>query len=288
MSKKALIFGIVVTFLLSNCSGRYEEEAQGYVEGDYTYMATSVSGILKQRLVDKGYRVKKGQLLFVLEEQPESDVYAAAVENLNQAVSSRDAIVANLAYAKITYERNRILVPKGAIQQSALDNAKSNYDALIAQLAQANANIASLTATLAQAKWTKEQKRIYAPKDGIIFDTYFRYGEYTIANQPILALLAPEDIKAIFYVNEKRLGSLRLNDKIKVRCDGCEESYSARISFISPSAEYTPPVIYSTETNEKLVYRIEAMFSPNDAYNMHPGQPINVTYSLTRRDEHGN
>jgi len=63
-----------------------------------------------------------------------------------------------------------------------------------------------------------------------------------------------------------------------VQCDQCKDSYAGKISFISPSAEYTPPVIYSTETNEKLIYRIEAEFAPDIAYNMHPGQPVYVTY----------
>ena len=264
---------------ISSCS-RYPHEAQGYIEGRYTYMATSVSGVLKELYVARGTRVKQGQTLFVLEEQPESDAYRAAIENLKQSVAARDAIIANLGYAKITYKRYKILVPKNAIEQAQLDNAKSNYDALNAQLVQANANIASTAATLAQAGWTKDQKIIAAPVDAIVFDTYYRLGEYTQAQQSILSLLAPADIKAIFYVNESVLGRLQLNGKVLVKCDGCKDSYYGRISFISPTAEYTPPVIYSNETNEKLIYRIEAEFAPENAYHFHPGQPVYVTYYL--------
>lgn len=265
-------------FMMSSCSRHPSKEAQGYMEGRYTYMATSVSGVLRQLTVARGSQVKAGQLLFVLEEQPESDAYQAAVENLKNAVAARDATQADLEYARLTFERNKILVPKHAIQQSELDNARSRYESLLAQLAQANANIASSTATLAQAKWTKDQKMIRAPVDAIVFDTYYRIGEYTIANQAILSLLAPADIKAIFYIAQTDLGSVRLNDKVSVRCDGCTKEYTGRISFISPSAEYTPPVIFSNQTNEKLIYRIEAEFAPKDAYQLHPGQPVYVTY----------
>lgn len=272
-----LLIGSII-FLAVGCSRQSTHEAQGYIEGRYTYMATPVSGILRQIFVARGTTVKQGQKLFVLEEQPESDAYDAAVENLKQSINARDAIVANLVYAKLTYERYKILVPKNAIQQSQLDNAKSNYDAMIAQLAQANANIASTTATLAQAKWTKEQKIVYAPVDAIVFDTYYRLGEYTLANQPILSLLAPADIKAIFYIAEADLGNIHLNDDVSVHCDGCNKDYIGHVSFISPTAEYTPPVIFSTETNEKLVFRLEAEFSIQDAMNLHPGQPVTVMY----------
>jgi HlyD family secretion protein len=264
--------------LLTSCSQQSSNKAQGYIEGHYTYIATSVSGVLRQLAVQKGQNVKQGQLLFVLEPQPESDAYTAAVEKLKESTNARDAIVANLAYAKITYERDQILVQKKAIQQSALDDATSTYNATQAQLAQANATIAESTALLAEAKWTSEQKMQYAPVDAVVFDTYYRLGEYTIENQPIISLLAPGNIKAIFYVAESILGRIHLNDKVSVTCAGCQDAgYQGRISFISPAAEYTPPVIYSTETNEKLIYRIEAEFAPQDAALLHPGQPVEVT-----------
>lgn len=264
--------------LMTGCSRHPFQQAQGYIEGRYTYMATSVSGRLKALWVVRGQQVQQGQKLFVLEEQPESDLYLAAVENLKQSISASDSVAANLIFAHQTYQRYKILVPKQAIQQSELDNAQAIYHATLAQLAQANANIASTRAVLAQAKWTKEQKTVYAPIDAIVFDTYYRLGEYTSANQAVLSLLAPSDIKAIFYVSEAYLGGIRLNDPVTVRCDGCQQSYRGRISFISPTAEYTPPVIYSEQTNTKLIYRIEAEFSPSEAMHLHPGQPINVTY----------
>lgn len=267
---------LIATFLVS-CS-RSENKAQGYIEGRYTYMATPVSGVLKQLLVSRGTRVKQGQTLFMLEQRPESDAYQAALENYQQAIASRDQVTANLAYAKLTFERNKVLVPKRAIEQSALDNARANFDATTAQLAGASANIAAAEATLAQADWTQAQKIVYAPVDAIVFDTYYRLGEYTEAGKAILSLLAPADIKVIFYISERELGGIQLNDKVSVHCDACEKIYTGRVSFISPSAEYTPPVIYSTETNEKLVYRIEAEFTPQEAYYLHPGQPVLVTY----------
>lgn len=264
--------------LITSCSREPARVAQGYIEGRYTYMATNVSGRLMTLLVDRGFRIQKGQELFKLELQPESDIFQAAEENLAQALAQKDATIANLTYAKITYERYKVLVVKNAIQQSALDNAKATFDSTQAQLNQAEANIASLKATLAQAKWTMEQKSTFAPFDALVFDTYFRIGEFVPANQAVLSLLVPSDIKVIFYIYEPALGGLRLNDKVTVRCDTCDQAYIGRISFISPTAEFTPPVIYSNETNAKLIFRIEASFDAKDAYHLHPGQPVRVSY----------
>lgn len=273
----AIIVATSLAMLMASCSRPSSHQAQGYIEGRYTYMATSVSGALTTLSVVRGTRVKVGDQLVVLQPRPESDLYDAAVENLKDSMAARNAVAANLQYAKRTYERYKVLVPRNAIQQSALDNAQSIYEATTAQLAQANAHITSVAAVMAQTKWSTEQKILYAPADAIVFDVYYRLGEYTIANQPILSLLAPSDIKVIFYVEEKILGQLKLGDTVTVQCDGCRQSYPAKISFISPSAEYTPPVIYSNETNAKLIYRIEAAFQPSIAYNLHPGQPVAVT-----------
>jgi HlyD family secretion protein len=51
---------------------------------------------------------------------------------------------------------------------------------------------------------------------------------------------------------------------------------SAKITYISNEAEYTPPVIYSNETREKLVFMVEAHPSVADANRLHPGQPVTV------------
>jgi HlyD family secretion protein len=283
MQPKWNFCGVLLLSLLCivSCSRESSREAQGYIEGRYTYMATPVSGVLKKLFVERGANVRKGDMLAALEEQPESDLYDAALENLNQSLSARDAIAANLQYAKITYERYKILVPKGAIQQSQLDNAKSIYQSTVAQLAQANASVTSTAAALAQSKWVKAQKILNAPIDGVVFDTYYRPGEYTIANQPILSLLAPADIKAIFYVNAPELSQMKLGKEISIHCDACTETYTGKISFISPSAEYTPPVIYSNQTNEKLIFRIEAEFAKETAVHLHPGQPVSVTWQIS-------
>lgn len=275
---KLYILVIISAIFIAACSREPQNQAQGYIEGRYTYIATNVSGILRELPVERGTWVKQGQTLFSLEPQPESDIYHASADSLKQSIDARDAIADNLAFAKITYERYKVLVPQRAIPQSQLDSAQSTYYSTVAQLAQANATIASATAALAQAQWTLNQKSMTAPVDAIVFDTYYRIGEYTLANQPIMSLLAPRDIKAIFYVLEPDMNQMKLGDKVSVYCDACKRNYSAVISFISPTAEYTPPLIYSNETSPKLIFRIEAEFAPRDALLFHPGEPVTVTY----------
>lgn len=271
----AIIAAVLISLPLAGCQRPSSSGIQGYIEGRYTYIATSVSGQIRELFVDRGSEVKAGTMLFVLEEQPEKDVQDTAAADLKQAEANRDVILANLYYTKTTYKRNKVLAPQ-AVSQQTLDLSTSDYNANLAQLLQAESNISARTSSLARATWEVEQKFVAAPVNGIVFQKYYRLGEYSEAGKPILSILAPEDIKAIFYVPEPELASIQLNDEIAVRCDECKKSYVGHVSFISPRAEYTPPIIFSDQTNAKLIYRIEARFSAEDAVKMHPGQPVKV------------
>jgi HlyD family secretion protein len=61
-----------------------------------------------------------------------------------------------------------------------------------------------------------------------------------------------------------------------IGCDSCASGLTATVSFIAPQPEYTPPVIYSESTREKLVYLIEAHPTPDQAVQLKPGQPVDV------------
>jgi HlyD family secretion protein len=117
-----------------------------------------------------------------------------------------------------------------------------------------------------------------APRDGQVTDTLYVQGEWVPAGSPVVALLPPANIKVRFFVPEKILGSVKTGQAVSVRCDGCEKPISAHISYISPQAEYTPPVIYSRENRAKLVFLVEARPAPVEAAELHPGQPVEVTF----------
>src|SRR6185503_12984326 len=121
------------------------------------------------------------------------------------------------------------------------------------------------------------QKSVKSPVAGLVQDTYFVDGEWVSANQPVVSLLPPQNIKVRFFVEERRLGSLRTGQAVSVACDGCPAPIAAQVSFISPQAEFTPPVIYSRQERAKLVFLIEARPAASDAVKLHPGQPMEVT-----------
>jgi HlyD family secretion protein len=148
------------------------------------------------------------------------------------------------------------------------------------QIEALEANVQSLEAALAKAEWDLAQKSQIAPQAGLVFDTFYREGEWVSAGRPVIALLPPQNIKVRAFVSETRIAAIHHGDEVKVTVDGLDQPFIGKVSFISPKAEYTPPVIYSQESRDKLVFMIEIVFDTEIAANLHPGQPVDVQFNL--------
>lgn len=253
-----LLFIILLTV---SCSD-HTKSLSGYIEGEYTYISTSIAGTLMQLRVERGQQVQMGELLFVLDPQPEYDILNAA-----QAAVLQNQAEVN--FAKIQLKRQQVLYTKDATDKATVDQAQTNYESKWQLLQSAKAN-------LYQAKWALQQKTVTAPVSSHVFDTFYRVGEKVPANNPVLALLTPSNIRVIFFVPEKILSQIKVGQQISFSCDSCQHATKATISYISPQAEYTPPIIYSKDTREKLVFLVRANMPAAVAQEFHPGQPIEV------------
>jgi HlyD family secretion protein len=112
----------------------------------------------------------------------------------------------------------------------------------------------------------------------LVFDTLYREGEWVAAGRPVVMLLPPENIKVRAFVPETRIAAITTGAPVRVTVDGVSEAFAGRVSYISPRAEFTPPVIYSRESRAKLVFMIEAVFDPEVARKLHPGQPVDLRF----------
>uniref|UniRef100_UPI0005702C6C HlyD family secretion protein n=1 Tax=Verrucomicrobium sp. BvORR106 TaxID=1403819 RepID=UPI0005702C6C len=142
-------------------------------------------------------------------------------------------------------------------------------------IAAAQSGVKAARDQLAGAEWRLKEKSQASPATGRVEDTLYEAGEWIPAGTPVVTLLPPENVKIRFYVPETRLARLAKGSSVEIRMDGAT-SVQATVSFVSNQAEYTPPVIYSREIREKLVFLCEARPKPEDAAKLHPGQPVEV------------
>jgi HlyD family secretion protein len=309
-----IVFLFAAVAFCAGCSQRPSNVFQGYIEGEYVYLAAPLSGMLTNLAVARGDTVKAGQLLFELERQSEAAALDQASQNLAQAgaqladlqkglrPSEIDSLAAQLDRARATlnlseneFARRQKLGGSDVISQEELDQARAQRDADQAQVAQLAADLATARlggredairaaqdavgaqqAALDKAKWSFDQKQQFAPADAAVHDTLYRPGEYVAAQSPVVVLLPPGNIKVRFFVPQSVLPQVKPGETVSVLPDGAPKPIDATVNYLSTQAEYTPPVIFSRETRANLVFMIEATFSPADAANLRPGQPVDV------------
>ena len=283
--KYALLFASLL--LLASCEKKPDDAWLGYAEGDEALIAAPQAGWVTEMKVQRGQVVHRGDLLFVLDDTREKasrDQAAASLQGaraaLAQARSSLAQEQANLAYTRTQLGRQDRLAQDGVgtpTQRDAARNAFGQSQARIgqlqAQIAQMQAQIAQTEAGLGSASYSLSQRQVVSETEGPVQDINFRQGEYVPASTPVLSILPPANIFVRFFVPEGQLSRIRLGQKVRISCDGCQP-VEAQVSFIAAQQEFTPPVIFSNESREKLVFKLEAR--AQGGLKLHPGQPVEV------------
>jgi HlyD family secretion protein len=308
-------FGVLLAALIAGCSSDKPVAYQGYVEGDYVYIASPVGARLKKLLVQQGQTVEADTRLFELDAEPETAAKEQAEAQLGAAQAQLSdlklgkrnpelaVVQAQLAQAKAAEEqalqqvkRDEAQLAAGGIPRAQLEDSRANEAIKAArvrelsdqvevarlparedQLRAQNAQVAAAQAALRQSSWRLGETRGATPQAGLVAHTLYREGEWVPAGSPIVRMLPPENVKVRFFVPETIAGGLRTGRKVKLDCDGCAADLDAVVSFISDQPEFTSPIIYSNETRAKLVFMVEARPSPGNAPRMRPGQPVSVT-----------
>lgn len=315
--KPSFHFRCVVLVLMaaaSGCTKGTDGALQGYVEGEFVFVASPGAGELEKLHVQRGGAVKPGDLLFALENTVERTAVERqegllirseamlADERKGQRPSEIASLEAQLEQARasrqlseIEFQRIEKLVPSGAASVNALDRTRASLlqdTQRVAQLeadlqtarlgaredrvAAAEADVRTLKAQLEKARWDREQKQQAATAAGRVFDTLFREGEWVAAGLPVVVLLPPENVKVRTFVPEQQVGSVKVGATAIVEVDGVANPLQGKVTFVSPRAEYTPPVVFSRESRAKLVFLVEIRFAPEIAATLHPGQPVDV------------
>ena len=287
--------------------------AVGYVEGEYVLLAPIETAQLRSLDVRRGDRVELGQPLAALESDDARLAVAEAEAALAQSqaqladlkrgkrpeeIAVLEATLrsaeAQATEARRVLERTRDLRGRGIATQAELDRAQTALELAEAAVGQAEANllVAGLPAreeairaaqgqveraraALEQARWRLDKRDIVAPAAGRVYDVIRNPGDIAGPAAPVVSLLPDGGVKLKLYVPQPMFSSVRVGALLSVRCDGCPEGLAARVSYASPEPEFTPPVIYSLETRQKLVHLIEAR-PEGDTVTLKPGQIVDV------------
>lgn len=284
----------------------------GYAEIDYVYASTATAGRIETIAVREGDRVAAGDVLFVLETSQQQAQYDAALARADAAQASLDNLQtgsrseeidviraslmkaeADLSLAQQNLKRSEELFAQELIPAAQLDQARASAQAAAAAVEQlkaqlkvaelpardaqqiaAEATLAAATADAASAKAMLDNRTIRAPEAGRVERLFFSAGEVAGAGVPVVSLAGSGALKVKFYVGEADRQGLALGEHVTVSCDGCAEGLTATIDHFASDPQFTPPIIYSRDERNRLVFLTEAVMDEENG--VLPGQPVSI------------
>ena len=298
----ALIGAALVLWLLLSGSKR-ERLLSGYIEGENLFLSSPVAGTVASVSAVEGTRVEAGQQLFTIDpatlsaqgEQAEANVAAARTQIASAEATARQA-EADVAAASADAQRARsdlarlltvrhddpaavagkdLDAAQAALKEAnaSVTAARKTADARRAQVSAAQAQAAEAQGGRREVQIRVNQLTPISPSPARVEDVFYQPGEWVSANQPIVSLLPDNKVKVRFFVPEQEVARYRPGREVRFTCDGCK-GQTATIGYVSPRPEFTPPIIYSRDSRDRLVFMVEAY--PKRPAGLMPGLPVDV------------
>jgi HlyD family secretion protein len=314
LSRSTAWYWLVCVPLLAGGCGKSPPTYQGYMEGQFSYLSAPLAGNLKRLLVSRGDRVGVDAALFAVD-SPDAEYsvkrqyhqWQSSLGELKDMQSGKrpseiEALRAQIAQAKASAARSaqqaaraeadyriqaislekleagRATAKVDAARVRELDSQLKTAElpARVSQLRSQQETTEALRAEYERASRQNDRLSVTTPGKGLVIDTFYRIGEWVPAGSPVVKILTDQGVKVRFFLPEMQLSQVHVGETVKLTCDGCTKTYTAKISYIAPQAEYTPPVIYSNESRSKLVFLIEAQPDDSQTDLLHPGLPVQV------------
>jgi HlyD family secretion protein len=291
---------------------------QGNIDVRQVNLSFKVDGRIETLAVDEGDPVKAGQIIATLDkryfydalrvERAKRDNLAAVLarlehgsrpEEIAQARAQLAQQQANLTLERANLKRGMELKESGGISKEDLDvrrqavsvgEANVKYAEQALRLAEigprqedidaARAQLGQQEAVVIQAERRLADSDLVAPNDGVILTRAREKGAIVQPGETVFTLTLSSPVWVRTYVNERDLGRIRPNMAAEVRTDSAPDKvYSAKIGFISPTAEFTPKTVETRELRTDLVYRLRVVVDNPDG-GLRQGMPVTVTLNL--------
>lgn len=194
-------------------------------------------GLVDQILVDIGQKVKKGELLLVLDQKSEK----IALENAQIAYK-----LALTEYENTKSKMQKIKAVKEVIDKQSYEDMKAKFDVANLNLNKARINIEYYKNILAK-------KELRAPYDAIIANKFIQVGEGVggVA-QNLIEIFSYPQSKLVLSFDEKYKNKVKIGDEFLYKVDQNGTEFRGKIDLIYPSIEVKTRKIYAEVKAQNL------------------------------------
>lgn len=165
--------------------------------------------------------------------------------------------------------------------QAALRLSQSNLQKIQAaeqEVEAARAQVASAKAALSVAEIQLARTELHAPFAGIVLSRNVEPGEVVSPSQEVFSMADLSRVDLKVFVGETEIGKIKPDQPVEVKTDTFpDKTYTGRVAFISPQAEFTPKIIQTHKERVKLVYLVKVSI-PNPDLELKSGMPADAWF----------
>jgi len=222
MKKKIVI---IVVVLLAVAAGIYYATTSrphtivltGIVTTDSVIVSSEIQGRLQELHVKEGDKVKRGDLLGLIQPQEMMADMAFYTHSEQQTASQVTQAQADWENARLNFEREEDLFKRGVESKQAYDQARTANDSAKAHLDSLNKQLAAASAQKDKAQVHLDYTEIRAPIDGVVDVRAALIGEVVNPGQGIVTLINEDDLWVRADVEETYIDRIHKGDKMKMR-----------------------------------------------------------------------
>lgn len=203
-----------------------------------------------------------------------TEEFDAARSAYDMAVQRHRQAVEQLRLAREGYRKEQIEQARFALAQ-----AKAQYELVKAgprkeDIEQGRARLQQARAALQSAEVQLSYATVYSPLAGVVLSKNIESGEYVAPGTAVVTIGDMVNVWLRGYVEEPDLKRVRVDQTARVTIDS-GETYTGRVSFIAPEAEFTPKNVQTQKERVKLVYRVKIDIT-NPNMELKPGMPADA------------
>ena len=280
---------------IAACHRAAKPDAYGNFEATEVVVSAQTTGQLQKFTPVEGARLDKGAIVAVIDttqlslQRTQSVAQrAAATARGTEVAAQLRALETQRDVAQRAYERTQRLYAEQAATSQQLDQAERDYRTLVAQVSAAHAQqesasmeAASSSARVAQLRDQLTKSAVANPQAGTVLTTYARAGEIVQPGQPLYKIADLDTLVLRAYLSGSQLSSVKVGQQVQVHVDrgsGKLAAMSGVVTWISPTAEFTPTPVQTRDERADLVYAVKVRV-PNANGMLKIGMPGDVSLS---------
>ena len=311
----SMVLPILVLIGCGNGNNKDKIEASGNIEATNVIVSSKVSGQVIKLLFDEGQKVSEGDTLIIIDHETleyQLDQAIAGLKSVQAQLSllregareeDKKQVEETLNQAKINYDlaekdlkRMTDLYNSKSITRKQFDDVTAHFNISKAQLTsaeenykkiknfarpeelkQAEANVGRQKAAVELIQKQIRDSYVTTPSSGFVVKKFVEQGETVSPMSSLFKVSDLSNVKLVIYVSEEELGRVKLNQKADVSVDAYpDKTFSGKVIYISPEAEFTPKNIQTKEERTKLVFEVKVQVD-NPDFELKAGMPADAS-----------